>query len=336
MALMFQRNPRYVLLVVVICAITFLLFTHSNFGLAELPVDVSGLPNDPSLPARIARSERMYQKTLEKRQELIKKHGPTPERVVMFPPDKDPWPAYTAWDFFPPTFDCPHDLERIGSAGDGGKWICGLSRLEDKPNCVIYTFGVDWDSSFEGEVLSRTRHCEIWGHDALHTGFGHQIPKDLKHRTHFAQLQLGPKDSHGPDDTPKIWTLQSLMRQNGHKHIDILKIDIEGWEFDTLRSIVQTFLDWETPLPFGQLQMEIHAWNKKFPDFLNWFEFLESAGLRPFMSAPNLVYVNYNRQSGAELVDYSFLNIKGQNVFVSQPSLEDHTRDGVHTQIPDV
>ena len=41
----------------------------------------------------------------------------------------------------PPTFDCPHELERIGAVGDGGKWICGLSRIEDKPDCVIYTFG---------------------------------------------------------------------------------------------------------------------------------------------------------------------------------------------------
>lgn len=75
----------------------------------------------------------------------------------------------------------------------------------------------------------------------------------------------------------------------GHKHIDILKIDIEGWEFDTLRSIVSTFSDWETPLPFGQLQLEIHAWNKKFPDFLSWFEALEGAGLRPFMSAVRIL-----------------------------------------------
>lgn len=44
-------------------------------------------------------------------------------------------------DFFPPAFNCPHELERIGNLGDGGKWVCGLSRIEDKPDCVIYSFG---------------------------------------------------------------------------------------------------------------------------------------------------------------------------------------------------
>lgn len=46
-----------------------------------------------------------------------------------------------AGDFFPPIFNCPHELDRLGALGDGGKWMCGLSRIEDKPNCVIYSFG---------------------------------------------------------------------------------------------------------------------------------------------------------------------------------------------------
>ena len=44
-------------------------------------------------------------------------------------------------DFFPPAFNCPHERERIGILGDGGKWVCGLSRLTDKRDCVVYSFG---------------------------------------------------------------------------------------------------------------------------------------------------------------------------------------------------
>lgn len=38
------------------------------------------------------------------------------------------------------------------------------------------------------------------------------------------------------------------------------------------------------PLPFGQLQLEIHVWGQEaeFPKFLKWWEMLEEAGLRPF------------------------------------------------------
>ena len=38
----------------------------------------------------------------------------------------------------------------------------------------------------------------------------------------------------------------------------------------------------EGVLPFGQLQIELHIWNQRFADFLEWWELLEVAGLRPF------------------------------------------------------
>ncbi|KAJ3478652.1 hypothetical protein NLI96_g9610 [Meripilus lineatus] len=168
----------------------------------------------------------------------------------------------------------------------------------------------------------------MWGYDATQKKFGSQILSLLSRRTHFSRYQLGPKDSHGPDDEPKVYTLETLMRMNGHTHIDILKIDIEGWEFDTLRAMLSPYLESETPVPFGQLQIEVHAWNKRFHDFLSWWELIEGVGLRPFMSEPNLVYVNYNRHSGAELADYSFLNIKGDNVFISDARLSSsHHKD---------
>ena len=46
-----------------------------------------------------------------------------------------------AGDFFPPIYNCPHELDRLGALGDGGKWMCGMSRIQDKPDCVIYSFG---------------------------------------------------------------------------------------------------------------------------------------------------------------------------------------------------
>ena len=132
-------------------------------------------------------------------------------------------------DFFPPAFNCPHEVSRIGALGDGGKWVCGLSRLASKPDCVIYSFGLDWDSSFEAAVLQRTRHCEIWGFDWVAGGFGKQVGKvekdasgvlgvggaGVRGRVHFVKVGLGAEDSHAKGDDPKLWTLRSLMRENG-------------------------------------------------------------------------------------------------------------------------
>ena len=59
------------------------------------------------------------------------------------------------WDWFPASWPCPHELERVGVIGDGGKWVCGAERLVQVPNCVIYSFGVEQQSSFEAAFLRR-------------------------------------------------------------------------------------------------------------------------------------------------------------------------------------
>ena len=51
-----------------------------------------------------------------------------------------------------------------------------------------------------------------------------------------------------------------------------------------LSQILQPYIASGEPLPFGQLLIEVHTWEKKFEDFLTWWELLEAAGLRPFMT----------------------------------------------------
>ncbi|KAF4568481.1 putative methyltransferase-like protein 24 [Pleurotus pulmonarius] len=318
-----QRHPRYTLFVFLVICGTFYMLSPYNLDLPQQysPVRTSTIYTDNGLPKRVERSDRIYSKVLRDRQAMIKKFGPTADDVDMFPPDKDPWPAYTVWDFFPAAYNCPHEVERIGAMGDGGKWVCGLSRVQKKADCVVYSVGINYESSFEAELLTNTDHCEVWGYDFSVKSFGPQIPSRLSHRTHFKPYALGGEDKHDDEKMP-LWTLSSLMKANGHTHIDILKIDIEGWEFDTLTTLIKPYVDAGLPLPFGQLQLEIHAWNKKFPEFLKWWEMLEDAGLRPFMTEPNLVYQNYNRHGSADLAEYSFINVKGQNIFMHDPPSE--------------
>ena len=90
-------------------------------------------------------------------------------------------------DFFIPAFQCPHRVERIGTLGDGGKWVCGADRIAKQDKCVIYSFGlpplclfpvasipllalcnlagVNNESSFEADLLRRAPGCEAWGYD---------------------------------------------------------------------------------------------------------------------------------------------------------------------------
>jgi len=81
---------------------------------------------------------------------------------------------------------------------------------------------------------------------------------------------------------PAVVPLITATSSSGHSHIDILKIDTEGLEFETLATVIKPYLESGEPLPFGQLLIEIHLWGKTFADFLSWWESLEAAGLRPF------------------------------------------------------
>ncbi|KAH9971006.1 methyltransferase domain-containing protein [Lactifluus volemus] len=270
-----------------------------------------------TLHSWIEEEERRYAEALEGREELIKAWGPTEDKVDSFPTRALP---YTLWDFYVPAFQCPHRVERIGQRGDGGKWVCGIDRVARQDKCVIYSFGVNDDSSYESTLLKRAPGCEIWGYDYSVHGWGRQIndDPDLSKRAHFQPWALGGTDNHTDQDFFKYWKLDSLMKHNGHTFIDILKIDVEGAEFDALAAFFKAFAD-EDVLPIGQLQLEIHASANRanFEYFNRWWAALEAAGLRPFYNDPNLVSVNLSHRSHPEVIEYSFMNIRGNHAIVS-------------------
>ncbi|TFY82787.1 hypothetical protein EWM64_g1218 [Hericium alpestre] len=156
--------------------------------------------------------------------------------------------------------------------------------------------------------------------------FGPEIENvtTLKQRAHFQPWALGGEDRHSEYDNPKVYTLQTLMAMNGHDFIDILKIDIEGAEFESLNELLRAYTPSAygapaPPLPFGQMQIEIHARDHQgdFAKFSQWWESLENAGLRPFWTEPNLVYINLIRGARPDLAEYSFLNIRGNHSIIS-------------------
>jgi len=318
-----QRKPRF-FIALAVGALVFILYVASqepdSFTIRRLPGGGVALRNE-DLAIRLHMAEENFQRSLKKRKALIKQYGPTPDKVKSYPVNRD---YYTLWDFFTPSFQCPHAVERIGINADGGKYVCGLHRIANKPDCVIYSFGINGESSFEAELLQRTSGCQVWGYDFSVNSFGPEVAKDRKiaYRSHFQPYGLSGVSNHAPGHAgPPMYTLPELMQMNGHKFIDVLKIDIEGSEFSTLTDLLKVYAG--RPLPFGQLQIEIHAWTAdwqdKFPDFLGWWEALEKAGLRAFWTEPNLVYLNINRGYAPDLAEYSFINTLGHHALVEDP-----------------
>ncbi|OBT84894.1 hypothetical protein VE02_06567 [Pseudogymnoascus sp. 03VT05] len=106
-----------------------------------------------SLREHMRLAEKIWTKTVEQRHNLLAEWR-YPENMPLFPadsPKKYPGSPYSIWDFVPASWSCPYEMERIGRMGDGGKWVCGMSKYEELPAtrpCVIYSFGVQTESSY--------------------------------------------------------------------------------------------------------------------------------------------------------------------------------------------
>ncbi|KAF2641217.1 hypothetical protein P280DRAFT_468869 [Massarina eburnea CBS 473.64] len=234
------------------------------------------------------------------------------------------------WDYFPASWTCPHDIQRIGRLGDGGKWVCGMSIYESyaapaawsagiptggQDGVVIYSFGINGDSSFEAEMLDRIPSARIWGYDFSVSKWGPQISTkpEYRSRTFFQKVGIGKIDE--PASTPPLYTLQALMAANNHTYIDILKIDVEGAEFASLEAVMDHFSKSSATLPIGQVMIEIHA-NKNsisFPNYRRWWERLEGMGMRATWIEINLLRVTlFSGEQEPDCTEYVWVNAKDE------------------------
>ena len=113
------------------------------------------------------------------------------------------------------------------------KVICGLSRLQDP--CVIYSLGSNANFDFE-EAVSKQTLCEIHTFDC--TVSEDRIPAILPARVTYHSICLGSDE----DVTSQYRSLGSLMREFGHSRVDLLKMDIEGFEFRVVEAMYGSFL----------------------------------------------------------------------------------------------
>ena len=303
-----NRLPHFLAAIGLVLLIGALLHTTENVP------EVLKSPFGQSLKARLAHSEKLYEKMIDERHEMLKAY-PDPTNKNMFPARTldDYWKTpFSIWDFIPASFNCPWEIERVGRLGDGGKWVCGMSRYEALPKrrpCVIYSFGIQFESSFEEGFLERT-HCEIWGYDSSVSNFGEQLTDPgAKSRAHFTQAGISGKTDSKAD--PPFYSIQDLMALNGHDHIDVLKMDIEGSEFESMASLLKFFGREEVPV--GQFMVEIHLEDGKIStdEFLNWWEDLESVGFRAVWTEPNLLVTTLPFWDGMpRFAEYTLINTK--------------------------
>lgn len=221
------------------------------------------------------------------------------------------WDAQHAWSIINPYYLCPWTLDKnpnVAQQHDGGKWICGLAEIGDarplpahaEDRCVVYSFGSHAEDAFEREVHERTRGaCEIHIFDPTSPpppklrGATAPHPSDEPYRTAATFHALGIGITASQIGFPTA-TLANIITALGHKHIDLLKIDVEGHEFGVL-----TELDWASlPARVGQIELEVHPRKSHTADYLDaLLTKLENAGFRLISVEP----VTWGNSAQAEI-----------------------------------
>jgi hypothetical protein len=153
-----------------------------------------------------------------------------------------------------PTIQCEFE-RRLGNTGDGGKWVCDIHRYVQMniTNLLIYSFGSNGDFSFERAIKEQLSKAEIHTFDM---GL-YKCPDDL---CKFHQTRLG----NGKNDSSK--SLQMIINELGHQNrqIHILKVDIEGSEFNLFEELFNSSTKNQIDAPFiRQILFEIHLGSDK-------------------------------------------------------------------------
>ena len=130
---------------------------------------------------------------------------------------------------------------------DGGKFLCALKTL--RAPCVIYSLGSHLEFDFEDQMVAHTP-CEIHTFDC--TVDISKLPA-LPSRVHFHHLCLG--EDGVPD--ARYRSFGNLTTSLGHSEVALLKMDIEGYEFQVVDALIRGAATSSSRLP-AQISFELH------------------------------------------------------------------------------
>merc|ERR1719454_2210175 len=122
--------------------------------------------------------------------------------------------------------------------GFGGKNLVGVDQMK-KNGCVVYAMGIAGNSEFE-ELMAKSVGCEVHAFDCTIT----KNAKSVKGKTFkFHNWCIGASSSkydglyqHNADGMV-FKTLGESMKELGHTSMDLLKFDIEGFEWQLFEEL---------------------------------------------------------------------------------------------------
>lgn len=137
----------------------------------------------------------------------------------------------TAFELTEAFVSCPSGKPpvSIGPVGvDGSKWVCDVHALRSP--CVVVSLGSNGDFTFEQAILSAAP-CQVHTFDCTYPGTS--LDSNTRHFYHkmcigSARVAAAKSDS--------FVTLSGALKLMRASKIDLLKMDIEGFEYDVMAS----------------------------------------------------------------------------------------------------
>ena len=167
-----------------------------------------------------------------------------------------------------------HEVKALYSGSKYGGWWYNAALL--RSDSIVYSFGLGEDTSWDEAILKLG--VDVHGFDPTPKASEYVSKRmELKMREvhfttrnrsidfkgsvlfkkpanpDFVSMREGNHAGLGDTISVSVNTLQNFMKENGHKYLDILKLDIEGSEYAVLSSLLLAKY-----LPFTQLLVEFH------------------------------------------------------------------------------
>ena len=103
----------------------------------------------------------------------------------------------------------------------------------------------------------------------------------------------------------QLKNLSSVMSDLGHTWIDVLKMDVEGAEWQILPAMVAHYAALNESVPVTQAQIEYHhsAGSPSMTDLVHTLLLMEESGFRTFSTEYNVNGAPWN------FIEYSYLNV---------------------------
>ncbi|XP_033728370.1 methyltransferase-like protein 24 [Pecten maximus] len=178
---------------------------------------------------------------------------------------------------------------RFGKITDGGWDVCVEPQYLPSKGCLVYSFGINNDFSFDDEIAD-SHNCEVHSFDPSMKVKSHIRRKS---RTFFHDTGLSDVSRTNPVGTEwRMLTFKDIRTDLNHSERmpDVVKMDIEVWEWNVLPEM---FATGQFP---RQLIIEFHLWSQRYTTQkdmwirrLSVLRLIHDAGYRIFWMNRNLI-----------------------------------------------